>query len=239
MLEVCMKQPRHRQVSCATSKKLKWQLFLSRTRQPVRCIEPISNDCSACQHCAHHLAPLKTCPVFNSNLLYFLATHNYTTTGLPLHNCPAGPEDVTTAKQQVHNSIRGLFAKDLVHLAALGSDSPASAARHLDLFFGSNPTAGKSITGSCRLDASTSPSCHAAARVQSCCRCSGTSLGVILPHAVKDGIAGLMLEEIQTSCQVTALQLFNLNKPAAAEFLEVSNCNIDMLCACVSCRVTC
>jgi hypothetical protein len=44
---------------------------------------------------------------------------------------------------------------------------------------------------------------------------------VVLPHAVKDGIAGLMLEEIQAAFQVTGLQLFNLPKQAAAEFLEV------------------
>jgi hypothetical protein len=45
---------------------------------------------------------------------------------------------------------------------------------------------------------------------------------VVLPHAVKDGIAGLLLEEIQGAFQVTGLQQFNLSKQAAAEFLEVS-----------------
>jgi hypothetical protein len=47
---------------------------------------------------------------------------------------------------------------------------------------------------------------------------------VVLPHTVKDGIAGLMLEEIQAAFQVTGLQLFNLPKQAAAEFLEVRIC---------------
>lgn len=44
----------------------------------------------------------------------------------------------------------------------------------------------------------------------------------MLPHAVKDGIAGLLLEEIQGAFQVTGLQQFSLSKQAAAEFLEVS-----------------
>jgi hypothetical protein len=47
-------------------------------------------------------------------------------------------------------------------------------------------------------------------------------LGVVLPHAVKDGLAGLMLEEIQAGFQVTGLQQFSLPKQATAEFLEVS-----------------
>jgi nucleoside-diphosphate kinase len=55
------------------------------------------------------------------------------------------------------------------------------------------------------------------ARLQNC------TCVVILPHIVKEGLAGEVLEAIQQSpdAQVTAVELFNLDRAAAAEFLEV------------------
>ncbi|WIA11558.1 hypothetical protein OEZ85_011667 [Tetradesmus obliquus] len=108
-----------------------------------------------------------------------------------------GPTDSSTARQQAPNSIRGLFGNDGTRNAAHGSDSPANAAAELSFFFGKGSNIGR------------------------CARCSGTTLGLIKPHAVKDGLAGMMLDCIQEVFNVTGLQLFALDKPAAAEFVEV------------------
>lgn len=138
------------------------------------------------------------------------------------------------ARQQAPGSIRALLGTDTVHKVAHGSSSPASAAEELAFFFGSSGistnatnssrnSTGSYVQSSWGPGASGSGACsRSAAQVRSCCRCCGTTLGVILPSAVKDGIAGLMLEEIQAAFQVTGLQLFNLSKHAAAEFQEVS-----------------
>jgi len=133
-----------------------------------------------------------------------------------------------------------MFGTDSVRRAAHGSESPESAAEELAFFFGSNSssktlgstgvsyssTAGdysRRGASSSRANTSSSMCGRAAAQAQTCCQCCGTTLGLILPHAVKDGVAGLMLEEIQAApFQVAGLQLFNLPKQAAAEFLEVS-----------------
>lgn len=155
---------------------------------------------------------------------------------------PAGPDDVAAARQQAPDSIRAVLGRT----AALGSDSPAGAAEDLAFFFGSSTASSNTVgagsthgstgarygsqhsasrgsAGSASRPASTSSGgCGSAAHGQSCCRGCGTTLGVMLPHAVKDGIAGLLLEEIQGAFQVTGLQQFSLSKQAAAEFLEVS-----------------
>lgn len=134
-----------------------------------------------------------------------------------------------------------------VRKAALGSPDVETAAEELAFFFGSSVGGGggagsvgaggygSSLTGSSRGTsaagghASTSTTCSLA-QVRSCCRGCGTTLGLILPHAVKDGVAGLMVQDIQSSAfTVTGLQLFNLPKQAAAEFLEV----------CVLCALAC
>lgn len=128
------------------------------------------------------------------------------------------------------DSIRGLLGTR----AVLASDSPDSAAEELAIFFGSSGgnSLKPSIAGSMAWGTMGSGSSRASSRgasaggcgqsqVTSCCRGCGTTLGLVLPHAVKDGVAGLLLEEIQAGFDVTGLQLFNLPKQAAAEFLEV------------------
>ena len=48
-----------------------------------------------------------------------------------------------------------------------------------------------------------------------------TTLGVIKPHAVKEGLAGLMLDLIHENFAVSAMQMFTLSTTEAGEFLEV------------------
>jgi len=179
------------------------------------------------------------------------------------------------ARQQTPNSIRALFGSDGTCNAAHGSDSPASAANELAFFFGSPNGSNRNAAGVY----------SSASSGRDCARCRCTTLGVIKPHAVKDGLTGLLLDCIQVWCDkvvfvihifdtrtcqlrsccscsfhisgqlqflfinavlvrpsvkiallwgqhavclllqdvfdVTALQLFNLDKAAAAEFLEV------------------
>lgn len=135
------------------------------------------------------------------------------------------------------DSIRGLLGTN----AVLASDSPDSAAEELAIFFGSSrgsskPSIAGSTQGSMAWGTMESVSSSAGGRgtcasasaggcgqsqVTSCCRGYGTTLGLVLPHAVKDGVAGLLLEEIQAGFDVTGLQLFNLPKQVAAEVLEV------------------
>ncbi|MGQ3286105.1 hypothetical protein, partial [Bosea sp. (in: a-proteobacteria)] len=66
-----------------------------------------------------------------------------------------------------------------------------------------------------------------------------TTLGVIKPHSVLDGTAGLMLDCIQETFDITALQLFTLDKIAAAEFYEVSGVSRQGQCQQVGGRAWC
>ncbi len=49
----------------------------------------------------------------------------------------------------------------------------------------------------------------------------GTTLGIIKPHAVTGGMAGLALDIVQDNFEITALRQCTLDKAAAAEFYEV------------------
>lgn len=80
--------------------------------------------------------------------------------------------------------------------AVHGSDAPDTAAVETDFFF-SNPLLGK------------------------CDLARNTSLGIIKPHVVTDGLAGLALDIVQENFEVTALRLCTLDKPSATEFYEV------------------
>jgi nucleoside-diphosphate kinase len=151
------------------------------------------------------------------------------------HVVHAGPDNPNSARQHAPDSIRALFGSDSIRNAAYGSGSVETAANELAFFFGSSgsSTAGAAVSTGVTYgsrssrggtaSSSSGGSCgQSAAQIVSCCRGCGTTLGVVLPHAVKDGLAGLMLDEIQAGFQLTGLQQFSLPKQAAAEFLEVS-----------------
>lgn len=77
-----------------------------------------------------------------------------------------------------------------------GSDAPDTAAEEIRFFF-SNPQLRKCDLG------------------------RGTTLGVIKPHAVLDGLSGLILDIVNEHFDVTALRMCTLDKASAAEFYEV------------------
>lgn len=153
----------------------------------------------------------------------------------------AGPADGVAAAQQVPSSshIQAACGADAVRTALHGADGPAAAAAQLALFFGSVDSSSRSVAPS-----SAAGSLHGASwagsgafaparagnsrgvatpsTVCSSCRCRDTTLGVILPHAVSNGAAGRMLMEVQAAFDVSGLQLFRLDRQAAAEFLQVS-----------------
>ena len=49
----------------------------------------------------------------------------------------------------------------------------------------------------------------------------GTTLGIIKPHAVADGVAGLVLDIVSENFGISALRMCTMDKAAAAEFYEV------------------
>jgi hypothetical protein len=50
---------------------------------------------------------------------------------------------------------------------------------------------------------------------------------VVKPHLVLDGAAGLVLDSVLDHFEITAAELFMLDKVAAAEFYEVRACSCD------------
>lgn len=80
-------------------------------------------------------------------------------------------------------------------LPSVGSASASEAATETNAIFGS------------------SFPCYAA--------CENCSLAVILPHAIAEGKAGAMIEEISQALQINCVQMFTLGSANAAEFYEV------------------
>lgn len=109
-----------------------------------------------------------------------------------------GPTNTQRAQEEAPDSIRALFGTDGTRNACHGSDSPASAARELGIFFG---------------DHNIMPSTS----LQNNCTCA-----VIKPHAVKAHHAGDIIQQIlEEGFEISALEIFNLDTPTAEEFLEV------------------
>lgn len=107
-----------------------------------------------------------------------------------------GPTDSNKARTEAPNSIRAHFGTDGSFNAVHGSDAPDTAAAEISFFF-SNPSLGK------------------------CDVSRGTTLGVIKPHAVGDGVAGLILDVISERFEVTALRQLAFDRASGSEFLEV------------------
>jgi nucleoside-diphosphate kinase len=109
-----------------------------------------------------------------------------------------GPTNTQRAQEEAPDSIRALFGTDGTRNACHGSDSPVSASRELDIFFG---------------DYNIMPSTS----LQNNCTC-----GIIKPHVVKSHLAGELIQQIlDEGFEISAMQIFSLDTPTAEECLEV------------------
>ena len=107
-----------------------------------------------------------------------------------------GPTNLEKAKAEAPDSLRAKFARSTTENFAHGSDSPESAKRELDIIFGND---------SIRLDG----------------RFERTTLCVIKPHIVKDGLAGQVIQMItKAGFIITGAVMTGLDVNAASEFYE-------------------
>lgn len=112
-----------------------------------------------------------------------------------------GPTNVATAKSSSPNSIRALYGTEGVRNAVHGSDAVESAKREIEIFFGEKDTQPAFLT-------------------------ENISCVVIKPHVIKDKKVGEVLEVLldkakNHNLKLAAFEMFNLEKLAAEEFLEV------------------
>ncbi|EDO34502.1 predicted protein, partial [Nematostella vectensis] len=107
-----------------------------------------------------------------------------------------GPTDSATARNQAPLSVRAKFGTDNTKNAAHGSDSTESAEREVSFFFDK--------------------------RRQNTAVLNNCTLCVVKPHAVADGLSGRIVLAIQDAgFEISALQMFHLERANAEEFHEV------------------
>ncbi|KAF6022662.1 NME7 [Bugula neritina] len=110
-----------------------------------------------------------------------------------------GPTDSATARSEAPASLRARFGTDNTRNACHGSDSEQSATREIEFFFPSK--------GVKRRSTATFTDC---------------TLCVIKPHTVLAGNAGKIISEIKKAgFEVSALQMFNMERANAEEFYEI------------------
>ncbi|XP_027536903.1 nucleoside diphosphate kinase 7 isoform X1 [Neopelma chrysocephalum] len=111
-----------------------------------------------------------------------------------------GPANPAATESDTLDSIRENFGHGGLRNAAHGPDSVASAAKELELFF---PSSG----GRGPVSSATFTNC-------TCC--------IIKPHAVNEGLTGKIIKAIlKGGFQISALQMFNMERPNAEEFYEI------------------
>lgn len=122
-----------------------------------------------------------------------------------------GATDPAVAKSSSPLSVRAKFGLDKTRNAAHGSDSPASAARELEQFFGGPAPSGA--------NAGLAPGLRLASSAQLC----DSALVLVKPHAVLAGQAGRIVNYLQSpgGFTVTAAAIYFLDKANAEEFLAV------------------
>ncbi|KAG7467064.1 hypothetical protein MATL_G00149340 [Megalops atlanticus] len=124
-----------------------------------------------------------------------------------------GPTDSGLARKDAAQSLQAQFGTDGTKNAAHGSDSLASAARELEFFFPSTTGHGPSNTA-------TYTDC-------TCC--------IIKPHAISEGLTGGILASItEAGFEISALQMFSMDRANAEEFFEVYKGVVDEYSSMVS-----
>jgi nucleoside-diphosphate kinase len=107
-----------------------------------------------------------------------------------------GPTNTFNAKSQAPHSIRARFGTDGTRNAVHGSDSGPSWKRETDFFFSQKQPSTAVFTN--------------------CTVC------IIKPHALANGDAGKIIDRIlEEGFEISALEMFTLDKPTAEEFFEV------------------
>lgn len=108
-----------------------------------------------------------------------------------------GPTNLDTAKKEAPNSLRALYARSTTENFAHGSDAPESAARELQIIFGENA-------------------------VELASQCEGSTLCIIKPHAIQEGLAGPIIRQIiGEGFTIAGAVMTTLEIPTAGEFLEI------------------
>lgn len=109
-----------------------------------------------------------------------------------------GPTNSLKAKAEAPNSIRAMFGTDGTKNAVHGSDSTASASREINFFFdGTRNMKTSAVLNNC-------------------------SLCIIKPHIIRNGQAGQVVDMImQSGFEISAAEMFNLNRPQIEEFMNV------------------
>ncbi|XP_072901580.1 nucleoside diphosphate kinase homolog 7 isoform X1 [Hemitrygon akajei] len=104
-----------------------------------------------------------------------------------------------TNKAQSETSVRALYGDVDIRNNAYGSECATTAARELDIFF---PSVGRGPLNTAK--------------------CIDCTLCIIKPHAIAEGLAGKILSTIEEmGFNYSALQMFNMERANAEEFLEV------------------
>ena len=101
-----------------------------------------------------------------------------------------GPTNTQNAKAQAPKSLRALFGTDGTRNAVHGSDSQGSMKREVDFFF-------KGDTKNMKTSA-----------INNNC-----SLAIIKPHIIKEGNAGLVIDQILAAgFEISAMEMFHLTR---------------------------
>ena len=107
-----------------------------------------------------------------------------------------GPTNSAEAKKDHPGTIRAMYGTDNMRNSVHGSQDGAAFEKERGLFFSNNFRTTAAFTNC------------------SCC--------IIKPHVIQEGLAGQVIDMIlQEGFEISAMEMFTLDKPTAEEFFEV------------------
>lgn len=113
-----------------------------------------------------------------------------------------GPEDPTVAKVERPDSLRAQFGLDVINNYVHCADSAETARKQQQFFFPKSPSKSEQFPATTVLE--------------------NTTLGIVKPHAVKDGRLGDIFAAIHDGgMKITAMQMFFMERPSCEEFYEL------------------
>ncbi|XP_024921368.1 nucleoside diphosphate kinase homolog 7 isoform X3 [Cynoglossus semilaevis] len=178
-------------------------------------------SCLTCNQAADFYAEHQSKPFFNNLVQYvssgpLVAMELMGTDAVSAWRRLLGPTDSPTRRESPQN-VRSQMGAEGIKNVGHGSDSLAAAARELEFFFPSTVGLGPGNTA----------------------RCTDCTCCIIKPHAMSEGLAGKILNSIsKAGFEITALQMFHVERANAEEFLEVYkgvvteySCMVSELCS--------